>query len=275
MARTREEIVADMGQEAQRYEVLSELEENSSRTSVWHYAKQVVGFAIQTLEHMLDHHKKDIENKIRTQESGSAYWYVQKTKEFQYGDQLTVVDNVPRYLVTNKDHRLIKHVSLTEKTDSGTLEIKVVKEDAQGDFVPLSSDEKAALLSYLNHIKFAGTKIEIISREANKIGLHMEMEVDAQVLNLSGTSLLEDNKKPVEEAIHSYLKNLPFDSVLYLSKLEDAIQAVEGIRDVHFIKAVYINESTRQPVAFTRKYLAPAGHLVLDKTQTRLRYTNS
>ncbi|MCY4418871.1 MAG: hypothetical protein OXB93_03380 [Cytophagales bacterium] len=272
MARKREEIIAQMNQWASQHKELRELEQNTSRTSVWKYAKQVMAFAIQTLERMMDHHKEEIRKEIQTQKVGTHHWYFQKTLAFQYGDLLSVIDNEPRYLTLDPSKQIVKHAALSENAQGG-LDIKVVKTDGRNDPVPLNMDEQSALLAYLNQIKFAGTKIRVISRPANLIGLKLQVEMDKQIFNSEGELLGQSGHYPVRDTMEKYLKNLPFDSILYISKLTDAIQALPGIEDVHFTETRFLNEETSSYEVFHRKLTAPAGHLALAESETQISYS--
>ena len=88
----------------------------------------------------------------------------------------------------------------------------------------------------MNEIKDAGVRITVINYLPDVLKLQMKIYRDPLVLDENGQSIIT-GKKPVEEAIKEYLKNLPFDGELVLAHLVDALQQVEGVRIPHIILA--------------------------------------
>ena len=186
------------------YAEFRELEANTSRVSVWHYAKQVVAFVIHTLERLFDQHKLEVKETLAKQQAGTLQWYVNQAYAFQYGYALALKDGKADYMDTSSEEadkaRIVKHASGNEfkrtiqlksgsilkansvlengipldedRTLSGDLdvhipsglEIKVVKE-SNGEFVPLDSSELAAFESYMEQIKFAGIWIRVVKEK--------------------------------------------------------------------------------------------------------------
>jgi uncharacterized phage protein gp47/JayE len=67
----------------------------------------------------------------------------------------------------------------------------------------------------------------------------------------------------VVAAVRSYLKNLEFDGQVFLARIEDAIQAVAGVKDVKLVE-VSARSGNGVPVVITRVYETQAGYIVED-----------
>lgn len=87
------------------------------------------------------------------------------------------------------------------------------------------------------------------------------------ILNSSGYRIL-DNTKPVEVAITNYLDGIKYGGVFYASLLIDAIQAVDGVKDVQLASTYWGGSSD----ANRRKIEAVSGAFLLDNAHTTLTY---
>ena len=273
MARTIETVVEEINKEANRYSALSDLQTNTSRVSVWDFVKRSLAFAVVTLEKMVDKHREEVQDLVDQQEAGSLRWYAKKARDFQYGDRVSIVDNKVKYTVEDESKKIVRHVSINEGTAEdtrGTLYIKALKE-GDNTLVPLTVEEKNAMLAYMNSIKFAGIKIEIVSTHPDLIKLSLQVEVNDELIDRNGYSTADPSVSPVQEAIKKYFNNLPFDGVFYLSKLEDQIQAVGGVIDVNIVAAHQKSGDSNYEV-ITRKHESKAGYLSLDEDGTAISY---
>ena len=257
MPRTQQQILAQINEEADKQAVLATLQGNTSRVSVWKYAKQVVAFAIRTLEEMFDTHKTEIRQIIDSRQIGTPAWYAEQAKAFQLGEPLTLINHVPGYASDNPQARIVRHAAVEEGTGSekGTVIIKAVKEVAEA-LTPLSAEEKLAFQSYMEQITFAGIQVQTKSEAAEEVTLHATLQVDHQLIDTKGKKV-DTEEKPVEEAVANYLRTLPFNGVIRRTALEDAIQTVPGVIDL----ATYSNTAKTRPFSTTLK--PASGHAVL------------
>ena len=257
MARTLQQILAQINEEADKQAVLATLQTNTSRVSVWRYAKQTVAFAIRTLEEMFDTHKQQVQQIIDSRQIGTPAWYATQAKAFQLGEPLALINNVPGYASDNPDAQIIRHAAVEEGTGSskGTVIIKAVKEMA-AVLMPLSAVEKAAFQGYMEQITFAGIQVQVKSEAAQELTLHATIQVDHQLIDSKGKRV-GTAEQPVEEAVANYLRTLPFNGLIRRTALEDAIQQVPGVIDL----ATYANSAKTQSLATTQK--PDAGHAVL------------
>ena len=266
MARTFEEILEEIDQKASAYEALANIQKNSSRTSIWKYIKNTVAFIIHTLERMFDKHMKDVRQAVSSQEIGTLRWYHKKALEFQLGDKLLLIDNKPRYNQENAEKRIIAQASVAE--EEGAVRLKVVKEDENKALTSLSTVEYNSFVYYINKIKFAGIRVNVDSGNAQEAVARMVVEVNPEILDLSGRHVFETGSHPVEEAARNFFRNLPFDARFYISKLEDAIQVVDGVTDVS-ITSVMVGAQT-----VDRHYVPQSGHIKLDEENSVFSYVN-
>ncbi len=267
MAQSFEEIIEDMNQAQAEYPELNDLSSPSS-VSVWGHIKKMFALLSLTLQKGFDSFRAEIDAKIISQQIGTLPWYVDTVKKFQYGDQLNVEDNNVGYGVLDPEKQIIAQASATEVTTGGYTEllIKAVKSSEAGDLEPLSINEKDALEEYISKIKFAGVKTSLVSAVADVIRLEMTVELNLLMVNSDGSKIGEATSFPVQEAIEEYFKKLPFDGVLYWTKLIDHLQLMPEVKDAVITASWSVLGVTAIP--FSRLYRSYSGHLILDENST-------
>lgn len=107
----------------------------------------------------------------------------------------------------------------------------LVAKDNAGVPAQLSEDELRAFRAYMTSIKMAGVVIGIKSLPADSLSIQVSVVCSPLVYLPDGTRI-SDGKKPVEEAIETYLKGITYGGVFNKTKLVDAIQGVDGVLDV-------------------------------------------
>ena len=144
------------------------------------YAKQVVDFAIRTLEEPFDVHKEEVQALIDQQRIGSLLWYKEQALRWKRGNQLAIVSGRPTYLRDNSEARILRHVAVSEDTSKGAISVKAVKAgDNPGPYTPLEAEELQAFQAYLNAITFAGLKTVASSEAAVAVRVTAKVQVDA------------------------------------------------------------------------------------------------
>ena len=181
----------------------------------------ITAMAIRTLEWLHDQFRQEIEERIAAAFPGSVSWYWNKVMQFQYGDELN--ENAV-YDEMHPDNQIIKHCAILE-VDNG-IAVKVNKDN----YEKLSEDEKDAFTAYMNTIKFAGTTLSVSSSDPDEITLKLYIWRDPQVLGADLRNLNGD--ETIKEAVNAYLDGIVYGGVLNKTKLIDAVQAVNGVRDV-------------------------------------------
>ncbi len=274
MSRTIQEIYNEMIAQKQNMAALKSLEPNidsaqsllsqlttPSKVALWRLLFFVVSVGIWVHEQLFDIHKQEIEQRAKELITGTARWYRDQCFIFQYGDALQWVSN--KYTYANKDvsKQTIKRAAVEEI--GGQVRIKVAKLGANDLPAPLDTAELTAFKAYIGKIKFAGTNIAIISRNADLLKISYDIKYDPLVLNSSGQLIADTSVNPVEAAINGYIQNLPFNGVLNLTKLTDVVQNVPGVVDpvLNSAHAKY-GGLPYKPIA--KQYNANAGHMVID-----------
>lgn len=256
-------------------EVLTESEQNTlenltstSKVSIWRLWVYICAFAIWTLEQVFDLFKVEIEELIILNKIGSKPWYRQKMLEFQFGFPLTEMgfyDNTGAIQAEILASRIIKQ-SAIEEID-GRLKIKVATEDANKDLAPLSAVQLIAFKNYAEAIKYAGTRLIIISRVPDDFKVNYTIYYDPLVLDIYGARLDGTENEPVQNAVRLFLRNLEFNGEIILTKLTDFLQNVEGVEEPVLVSASakfglfpYSN--------INEFYISDAGYMKLDEENT-------
>jgi hypothetical protein len=204
---------------------------SSSRTAIWRVWVHIVAYAIWTLEKLFDVHLSNVRTALAEDKSHTLRWYRKMALLFQYGSALP--DGSDRYnnaaLTASQveNQQIIKHAAAVEDS-SNLVTIKVAKESA-GELVPLSIAEYNAFSSYINEIKDAGVLLQPISFAGDKLKVKLLIEIDPQVLSLTGERLDGTNATPIKSAINEYLRSLPFNGLFRVDAMIDMLQQVEGV----------------------------------------------
>jgi hypothetical protein len=253
MARTIEQIFQAIQADQQARPELAGL--SPSATGVHRLFSYVAATAGWVLETLWDRFRADVDTIVARAPVGTPNWYADKALLWQSGDTLQVLDNVVSYAATATGPRLVTRATAKENPQTNRLFIKVAKDGATaGTLAALSNAELVQLRGYFDRIRFAGTRLEVVSREADRLQLEGEVYYDP----LRDVATLQE---AVRAAVLSYLGNLEFDGQVFVAKLQDAIQAVPGVRDV-LLSRVAARVGNAAPVEFARVYETAAGYIV-------------
>jgi hypothetical protein len=258
MAKTIAEIEAEIDAKKAEYSELSNLNSPSlvARWKMWRY---IIAFFTNYIWQLTDAFKLEIEDIIKKGVAGRGDWYVAKAYEFQYGDNLTVVDNVLQYASIDADKKIIKRASYFNDTTQNppVIKLRVATEEVGGNIVGLGSPQLIAFTDYINSIMFAGTRIEIISQATDLLKF-------IATIYYNPLFDLESLKVKVESAIKDYLKNLPFDGQVKISAIVDAIQKIEGVSDV-VVTTIQAKTNVGSYANVVRVYNTVAGYIQIDE----------
>lgn len=271
MARTLEEIKEEIKTTIRTFTEMDVFlfpeDVGGSQVSVFNVNIHSVSTAIYTLEVMIDILRAEIQAIADTAISGNAKWVQQQILNFQYGDTITLVDFVPAYDPVDEDARIITRCSVVEAAN-GVLSIKVAKGDPTLE--PLDAAEISALSDYYygtsttEGIGFAGVLANFVSLEPDR----MRVEADIYFLGQYTEATV---KTAVIAAIDDFFATFmdeAFDGTVYINKLRDAIEAVEGVSRVVLTDIKARPEVTPFGSATTvdvqGKYTTAAGYLIAE-----------
>ena len=275
MARTIEEIQGRILTAIASDQALSAQLTSTSKVAAFRLFAYIIASSIWLLESIFDNHKKEIDTALYEQKSGTPRWYRNMSLAFQYGfDLLEDSDKFDNTGYTDDQieaSKIIKYCSVKESIESNRLTIKVAGES--GDALqPLDDTQITAFLQYMSEVKYAGVKLNVVNNPADKLLLNMQIYRDVLVIDENGVSILNGDK-PVEKAIRSYMKTLPFDGVLVLNDLIAHLRAVEGVDDANITIATssFYDTATSSYTAFQPinvKTIPVAGYFEIENFNT-------
>ncbi len=216
----------------------------------------IISYAIALLSQFMLWHRKQIDEQIATQKTGRLPWYRYMILQYQHGfnllpgsDKFDNTGATPDQIAASK---IIKYAAVVESDDRKKIIIKIAGEN-NGELQPIDTSYIPAVEHYVDRFKYAGTRVNIINFLPDLLYLTLDIYYNPLVLDGNGRSIRYGNK-PVEEAIQSYMKELPFNGELVLAHLIDKLQAVEGVEIPHLLvaKSSWIDTgggySTPQPI---------------------------
>jgi hypothetical protein len=255
-------------------EVLTASEQNTlpnltstSKVSIWRLWVYICAFSIWGLEKIFDTFRAEVEETIALNQIGTADWYNTKMLEFQLGYELTpmgVYDNTNEVQADVLASKIIKQSAVEEF--NGRLKIKVATE-IDGELAPLSLTQFNAFTEYAEAVKYAGTRLIMISRVADDYATGYTIYYDPLILDAYGARLDGTDNTPVQDAVKAYLRDLEFNGEFINTKLTDALQAVEGVKEP--VKEYSKARFGSMPYAEINEfYIADAGYMKLDESQS-------
>ncbi len=242
MARTIDEIYDEIVAEKESLSSLNGLQpatdnavnllsnlSNTSSVAIWRLLAYIVAVAIWSHEKLWDVFKSEVDAIVDAGIPGTAKWYQQQCLLYQNGDTMEYANYKYSYPSIDESLQIVKRASAQEL--GGNVLLKVAKEV---DGVPerLSASEISGFTSYINKIKFAGTFCTIISSDADLLSVSMNVYYDPSIINSSGELIKDTSIKPVEDALETYIASLPWNGVIKISAIMDAVQGVAGVDDI-------------------------------------------
>ena len=235
-----------------------------SRISLESLLLYIVAFAQWTLEKLFDTHTQEVTDYIATMKPHTLRWYQEKAKAFLYGFNL--IDGTDQFDTTGKSDdeiaqaQVVKFAAVTES--GATLYLKIAGEES-GRPKKLDASQKAAFEAYLHEYKDAGVRVDVTSEQGDYLRLSLDVYYNPLLLTATGQSK-SDGTYPVEDAIKSYIEQLPFNGEYRNNALVDAIQQTTGVVMVQLHSAAQsVDNVTYNPVtAFCTPF---AGYFEYDR----------
>lgn len=230
MSRTIKEIYNEAIAERNRRLELTEFA-SDSKMSVMNGILWVVAAVIYSFESLLDVFAVDISEAINGRINGTPAYYANALLQYQQGDELTVREDGLAFGYANIDEtkRIVTQVSYMESTDDRNLDSKLILKvatGAKGSLSAIPPKELAPINAYINKLKFAGTRVEVISTKGDVLIPRLTVFHDGAVPE----SEVYDS---IEEQLNAYMMDIDFDAAVYVSRLTDAIQRAKHVTDVH------------------------------------------
>jgi hypothetical protein len=231
--------------------------DSSSATAIWRLWLYIVAVAINVHEGLFDAHKAEVTSIINAELPHTTRWYVWKAKAFQYGDSLPTDSDT--YATIDASLQIVTQAACTES--AGRVRLKAAK--GTDTLAALSSAELAALTAYMQQVKDAGVRLTVTSGAADDLRIGLKVYYDPLLLDATGARLDGTSVTPVKDAIAAFLTQLPFNGLMVVNKLLDAVRAVEGVVNCSVITvAARYGDLSFAPVE--DEYLPDAGYLIND-----------
>lgn len=213
----------------------------------------LVGFFAQAanlLESLWQAKKEELEVIAQSTRIGTAIWYAERIKAWQYGHALVEVDGQLVYLVNDAAARLVENVAVVE---GSPVRFKVAK-DSGGTLVPLTLAELVSLDAYIKDIKIAGTDHELYSEDADEV-------LPVATCYYDGKLDFATVKTTLETALNNHLSAIYFDGKFNINKYRDAAEALTEVVDFD-ITGMQARPNGATYVTVTREYEALSGYFV-------------
>lgn len=204
---------------------------NDSKLSVMNGITWITSAMIYTFESILDVFTVDISETLNNRINGTPKYYANALLSYQKGDQLIVRDDglAFGYASEDPDKKIVTQVSYSESSSDQNIDNKLILKVAtgqNGNLSEISAEDLAMITAYINQIKFAGTRIEVISRKGDVLIPRVTVYYDGAVME----SQIYD---AIEEKLNEYVMNIDFDTGVYVSKVWETIKSVEHVTDVY------------------------------------------
>ena len=234
MSRTIKEIYNEAVQERNRRLELTEFA-SDSKLSVMNGILWVVAAVIHSFETLLDVFAVDISEVIDNRINGTPDYYANALLQYQQGDELVVREDglAFGYAQVDETKRIITQVSYVESTDDSNLDSKLILKVAtgtKGHLEALPAAELVPVNAYIGKLKFAGTRIEVISTKGDVLVPRLTVFYDGAVPE-------EEMYAASEERTRATTTGIDFDAAAYVPRLRDGTRQAEHVTDV------YIDES--------------------------------
>ena len=230
MSRTIRQIYEEAVAERNKRLELAEFS-NDSKMSVMNGVAWMVAALIYTFESILDVFAVDVSETLDSRINGTPRYYAEALLRYQKGDTLRVREDGLGFGYASEDptKRIVTQVSYTESTDDRNVDSKLILKVATGErgmLREIEAEELMQITAYVNRIKFAGTRIEVISTKGDVLVPRLTVFYDGAVPEAE----MYDS---IETRIRDYIMGIDFDAAVYVSRLTDAIRRAEHVTDVY------------------------------------------
>lgn len=218
MARTISEIEASI--EAR---LSASFELSTSAAAEWRMWTHCVAYCIHLFELTLDLFKDEMDTDAKREVAGSLTWYKRKCYDFQNGHELvfSTTTGLLEYETADADAQVVKVASVSV-SDNNTLVFRVATLDNNGEIVPLASPQTQNFKDYIDAIKFAGTKTQVISTDADLVRYTIQAWYDPAYP-------AETVRANVLASLTALRTSQDFGGIIYRHEMLEAVTSVAGV----------------------------------------------
>lgn len=217
MARTIEQIKADITSKLQTSFTLS-----TSAAAEWRLWVHCTAYCIYMFEVVLDLFKAEMDADAKKEVAGTLTWYNDKCYEFQLGHELVFdqITGLLKYPSIDESTQVIKIASVN--VDNYTLFFRVATKNEEGEILPLTDIQLLNFKNYIDAMKFAGTKSQIISTDADLVRYNLTVYYNP-------TNPVAGVEELVLKALTEFKTSQKFGGVVYRHKMVEAVTNVNGV----------------------------------------------
>lgn len=229
-----------------------EFEQKFKPASIENMLFYIIALCVWTREEYHKLWKQDVENTALRTRYGTKQWWHKMALMWQHGEAVEMFDDGSiGYTNINEEKRLVKYAAIV--SEDRAVYVRVAKE-TNGVLAKLDDDELEAFQTYINQIKPIGISVVAQSQNACEVTFHNKIYCDGQY---NKTEVLNNVKTEIEK----YLKSIEFGGVLYMNKIIDVVQSVEGVVDTNIRCIVYDTDGTQKTVG--RCYISKSGYYIM------------
>lgn len=204
---------------------------SDSKLSILNGITWTVATVLFSFEAILDAFTVDISKAINGRINGTPLYYANALLHYQKGDELTVREDglAFGYASVDETKRIITQVSFSENTDDVNIDSKLILKVAtgtKGNLSAISGEDLVPINAYIKKLRFAGTRIEVISYPGDVLIPRLSVYYDGAVMESQMYDL-------IEEELNRYVMNIDFDAAIYVTKVVEAIKKTEHVTDVY------------------------------------------
>lgn len=232
-----------------------------SQVGLWSNFLNTIATEIYTLQQLNNTFEVEIEAIISGVTTPTNKWWQAQVLKFQYSAsnpqvvQLDLATFAPYYPNgVDATLRIVTNCSVVTAFNS-QVTIKVTNNGSI-----LTAPQLLALTAYIQTIDPAGINWVVINSLPDYLFLNAIVYYNGQY-----AGIIQQN---VINALNAFLASIPFDGVVKVSSLEDAIQAVAGVTDVVITEAAAMQESTYTAsgyparTIFVKEYQSYSGQII-------------
>lgn len=196
---------------------------SSSAAAEWRLWVHCVAYCIYLFEVVLDAFKEEMDADAEKEVAGTLTWYNDKCYEFQMGYELVfnTTTGLLEYEKDDETSRVVKIASV-RVADDNTIMFRVATEDDSGEIVPLTSNQLLNFKNYIDAVKFAGTRSEVISTDADLVEYNIKVYYNP-------ASPVDTVRDAVLASLEEFKTAQKFGGVIYSHKMLDAVTSVSGV----------------------------------------------
>lgn len=215
--------------------LIAQLQSNS-KVALWRLMCYICAVAIYTSQAVLEMIKQRAA-------IGTLPWVVETAKNFQFGDNLEFENGIYLYDQVIPANRIVTNAAAVDSTFN--VVVKVAK-GTSPNLEPLTTAEFNAFQAYMDLKMIAGVQYGYVNAPADILVVFYDIFYNPLLMNSDGERI-SDGTRVVDEFIVNYIQQLPFNSVLKMTALTNAIKALPEVNNV-VMKAVNARTGAAAPV---------------------------